>query len=276
MINLDAINSSATIANGLASLILVTPENKGIQPQKSVESIESAVPNPNQDTIFFNYVGEESIVLNSDITDHYVEDNSAIQDQVALRPIEFSVTGFVGEVNDVAPDFLKPLKLASQKLTVISGYVPEISTTALIAYNQALFLYQTARNVQNSAVQAWNTFNKNELAKNRQQEMFFKLSAYWKERVLFRVQTPWRVFKNMAIKSLRVTQPQDENTVSNFEVVFKEMRFAVTKTISSASPEGEIKSSRLKNQTDPEVNLGSQNVVETSPLGDFIPLGSVE
>lgn len=46
----------------------------------------------------FDIVGDETVMLTSEITDHYVEDNTAIQDHVALAPEQITLKGTVGEL----------------------------------------------------------------------------------------------------------------------------------------------------------------------------------
>lgn len=46
---------------------------------------------------FFDVATEQSVEAGCDITDQYVENNSAIQEHVALKPIQVNLTGFVGE-----------------------------------------------------------------------------------------------------------------------------------------------------------------------------------
>lgn len=157
-IDLQGISQAQTSALALANLILVTPQQTiGYQPQN--------FPSWKKDTgylppsILFHYEGEQSAELTSDITDHFVEDNSAIQDQVSLRPVRITTQGFVGELNDVAPAELLPVKIAAEKLTTISAYTPGLSVSAVRAYTQAFQLYQTARSVVNSAVATWSTIN---------------------------------------------------------------------------------------------------------------------
>src|SRR5271163_4191719 len=78
------------------ALALVTPQaNIGYKPQ----SLTGAV----LPTLLFHTEGENVAHLQSDITDHFIEDNTAINDQIALKPEMVTVHGFIGELNDVFP-----------------------------------------------------------------------------------------------------------------------------------------------------------------------------
>lgn len=232
MSNLSELAQATSGIQALSGLILVNPQNQGgYQPQNPPNATDqSLVPPP---AFLFDYEGENSITLKSDITDHFVEDNTTIQDQIALRPEMVSVGGFVGELNDVAPALLAPLKNVADKLTAIGGYTPVISTTALIAYNEAFFLYQIASSGANSAVSAISSLLGGEPTQNKQQIAFVTFYGYWLNRVLFTLQTPWAKFTDMAIETLRAIQDSETNVITNFEITFKKIRFADTLVLGS-------------------------------------------
>ena len=249
---LSPLATATTTATTLSNLILVSPQNTiGYQPQNppNADGTPSLAPQP--PALLFNYEGEQTASLDSDITDHFIEDNTALQDQIALRPPIITTHGFIGELNDIAPSFLAPVQVAAQKLTTVSAYTPSLSTTALIAYNTAFQLYQTAQSAINSAVAAYSSIagiggetvitgnNKNPVItqpnQTAQQTAFQLFYGYWSNRTLFTIQTPWAVFDNMAIKSLRAIQDADTNVITDFEVSFKQIRVASTTTSPSIS-----------------------------------------
>ena len=184
-------------------------------------------------TFVFDYEGEQTASLESDITDHYVEDNIAVQDQIALKPVLITTQGFIGELNDVPPAALAVLQAAADKLTAIGNYTPQLTATALLAYSEAFFLYQTASSVVNSAISSISAIG-NAIgggsgqtvigagcvtvgsSQNKQQQAFQQFYGYWNNRTLFNIQTPWAVFQNMAILRLRAIQDARTNAFSNF------------------------------------------------------------
>lgn len=245
--NLTGLASFTTAAASLANLVLVSPQKTvGYRPQ-SDEGFSFQQP----PSLLFHYEGEQTADLESDITDHYVEKNYAIQDQIALRPEIVTTDGFIGELNDILPDGLAFLNTLANKLRIVDAYVPGLSTTALRGVNTASSLYSTAKNVRNSAISAWSSitgqggenvigtngledgaFNANTgtISNNqsKQQVMFQQFYGYWRNRTLFTVQTPWAVFQNMAIKNLRAIQDPETRVISNFKVTFKMIRTAAT------------------------------------------------
>lgn len=243
--NISALSNVTTLASGLTNLILATPQTsqtQGYQPQNSPSSnglLSLFQPPPG---ILFHYEGEQTITLDSDITDHFIEDNTAIQDQIALRPVVITTHGFIGELNNIPPKALGLLQQASNVLTDLGSYVPGLSVTAQIAYNQAFAAYQLASSAVNAGVSAWSSLTgdggesvisaSGQLTKssnqNKQQTMFQQLYAYRQNRTLFTVQTPWAIFQNMAILHLRPVQDEATRMITDFDLSFKQINVAST------------------------------------------------
>lgn len=159
---------------------------------------------------------------------------------------------------------------------MISAYAPVLSVTALIAYNTAFQIYQTGSNVLNSAVASWSslsgsggttTINGTDIDlqknQNKQQVAFQQFYGYWRDRTLFTVQTPWAIFQNMAIESLRAMQDAETRVITNFEITFKLMRFASTITENGPIISTDITNfqSRLANQAAGLTDLGTSTPV---------------
>lgn len=277
-INLSSLSSAVTKATALSNLVLVTPQNVvGYQPQNPLNADGSESTAQQPPTLMFHYEGEQTVTLESDITDHYVEDNTPIQDQIALKPEIITTRGFIGELNNVPPPGLALLKAAADRLTVIGAYAPQVSETALIAYNTAFLVYQTAKNAANSAVSAWssigNLFTGQSgqtvigsdgisnvgSVQNKQQIAFQQFYGYWRNRVLFTIQTPWAVFQNMAIQRVKPIQTDETEVITEFEVTFKMIRFA--QTVISGSFGITALDGRAASQGAPLTNLGTSSPV---------------
>lgn len=238
--NISALADISTKATALSNLILVSPQSiVGYQPQSLPD--KNGQPLQPAPAILFNYEGENAVQLNSDITDHFVEDNTAIEDQVALRPEVITVAGYIGELNDVSPIALSALKKVADKLSVLVAYTPALTESALIAYNEAAFAYNIGKNAVNAAISSWGSINGGssesviangqinvQSNQTKQQVAFQQFYGYWRARTLFTVQTPWAIFENCAISSLRAIQGEETRMITDFEVSFKVMRFAQT------------------------------------------------
>lgn len=273
MADLSSLSSITTAATALSNLILVSPQQTiGYQPQNPPNadgSVSTAQPPP---ALLFHYEGEQSATLESDITDHFIEDNTAVQNQIALKPVMITTHGFIGELNDVVPPALKILKTLADKLTVVGAYTPTLSETALLAYNEAFLLYQVAKNAADSAISAWSSITGDggqsvigsdglvsQPNQTKQQIYFQMFYGYWNSRTLFTVQTPWAVFQNMAIKSLRAIQSAETRVITDFEITFKMIRTAAT----TVSLQTNTFQGRAGAQANPLTDLGTSKPVSS-------------
>lgn len=259
---ITAITAVTNAAQTLGNLILVTPQDViGYQPQNA--SINGVLQPYTQPALLFHYEGEQTSSIESDITDHYVENNTPIQDHIALRPVTITTQGFVGDLNDLAPTpQFAAAQIAAEKLTIISAYTPALSATALNAYNQAVFAYNTANQLVDSAVAAWSSINGQDQGttviegnsvftqpnQTPQQKYYQQLYGYWNSRTLFTVQTPWAIFTDMAIVAIRAIQAADNNTITDFECTFKQIRYASVLEDTAVNANPNVAQGRLAQQ----------------------------
>lgn len=185
----------------------------------------------------FNAEGEAREELSADITDHYAEDNKAIQDQVAIRPRRVTLKGYVGEVIYNGPtNPTSPIQNLAQKLTAITAFAPQL-TAAATQTQQAIAnpiatdftgLLGNASNIYGLVKNALGSFGPTQ----NQQNAFNYFKALWQTSTLMGIQTPWEFITNMVIESVIAVQPEESRWITDFSVTFKEMRFAQTTTTS--------------------------------------------
>lgn len=227
------ISSATGLLGGVPSivnLIVAIPQLSGYSAQTKNGGLEAPM--------LFHFEGEQTFSFQSEITDYSAQDNTSIQDHISLAPVEVTTKGFIGELTDVPPNrILAIAKIAATKLTSVAGYLPSLSLTALIAYNEAAFAYAMIENTFNTAVDTFDSIATGgaKAAQNKQQTFFHRIYDYWQKRRLFTIQTPWQVMPDMAIKSVRVLQEADTDSVSTFEVTFKKMNFVSSVQLSQTS-----------------------------------------
>ncbi len=242
-ISLANISNAQNTALALSNLVLVTPQDLGFQPQNPKNpdgTLSKAEPPP---ALLFHYEGEQSITIEAEVTDHYVEDNTAVQDHIALRPEIVNTQGFIGELNNVPNKFTGVFKEVADRLTTVTAFAPKLSATAQNVFNQASAAFSLAKTVANSAVSAWSslsgkpasnisTIGENGLVvgenQNKQQVAFQQFYGYMQSRTLFTVQTPWCVIQDMALIRLHPVQDSTTRQMTTFEVSFKRIRTAKT------------------------------------------------
>lgn len=181
----------------------------------------------------FDIADEDIVELDSDITDHYVENGSAIQDHIVLRPERVTVRGLVGEYRYIAESNETRLQRATKKLTTLASYLPPLSQAATAIYkglqgkneSSSLAILGDFNNPINTAMDLYKTYRNINLPQTEQQKAFVYFEALRNSRALFTIQTPFRYYTDMAVESIKATQGNFSRDQSEFEVSFKKMRF---------------------------------------------------
>lgn len=183
-------------------------------------------PPPGVAGFVFDIITEDGAELTADITDHYVEDNSAVQDHIALKPEIITVRGLVGELA-MTKDQADAVAEAIDALPTVTQLSPKYDP---IAANKILEQQQTNELEVNSQL-VEKTLEKYYDARavssgTKQAKAFGYFYQLWKARERFTVDTPWGFFTDMAIQSLRATQGEETKYVSDFVITFKKIRYA--------------------------------------------------
>lgn len=212
----------------------------------------------------FHIPETELVKMEAQVTDHYVDTNSAVQDHIALRPVEITLTGLVGDyfysVNQIE-DFLANVTPA---ISLVKEYMPKLAPATMYIkskFNKSTTAPKVDKNriINGEASLNTHTYNAMDLfslfqelykLKSAQTRAFFFFEAMWKARATFTVETTWKRYDNMTITSLQPTR--DENAdITNFTITFKQLSFAenLTETIENYAE-------RMKAQKAKTVNKG--------------------
>lgn len=214
----NSISSVQNYVNGVAGKYVLNP--------KGMKGIAGFV---------FDYEGDDELDLESDITDHFTEDQTSAQDHIALKPYRVTLRGFVSEL--VLPStkqgLFGALTTLQQTIATIPAYLGKYTPQALQTLQKtasgALVSVQnyanTAAYYLNQAKNIAGLFGGGTGAPTRQQQAFVALASLRDQRQIFNVLTPWSLLKGMAIERLVLIQPKDSNTRSDITVTMKQMRF---------------------------------------------------
>lgn len=187
----------------------------------------------------FDVAGEATVTLQNEISDHYAEDNSVIQDNIAVTPKRVVLQSFVGELSDIVDDEGNgTVEKVVQKLTVLNGLLPTLSASAQqikesikvqngesgidigslgdIELGSALDIYSIVRNFSPPT------------SKQEQAYQYFK--SLREQKILISLQTPFEFMTSMAVEAVVARQAADTRFVSDFTVTLKEVRIASTET----------------------------------------------
>lgn len=214
----NTISGVQSYVNGISSKFVINPHGmKGIA------------------GFVFDYEGDDQIMLESDITDHFAEDNSSVQDHIALKPYRVTLRGFVSELQlaAVGTGLFGALTSLQSAIGTVPAYLGKYTPQALQKLQGSFSKSVTqVQNYANTAAQYLNQakniaalFGGGTGAPTRQQQAFVALSQLRDQRVIFNVLTPWTLLSGMAIESLVFIQPNESKTRTDISVTMKQMRF---------------------------------------------------
>ncbi len=188
-----------------------------------------AAAGPGINGYVFDIEDDYSIQLSADITDHYVEDNSAVQDHMAIRPAIITLKGFVGELVDRRQNNFSPrVQNYVQKLSSINQIIPAMLPGATYARNkisQALSISDLINNSISTSKNYYEFSQNLNIAKDRQGEAFGYFFDWMSEKVLCDVETPFGHFSDMCIETVIAKQTGESKYISDFSITLKKMRF---------------------------------------------------
>lgn len=176
----------------------------------------------------FDIEGDTEIELTADITDHYVEDNTAVQDHIALKPIKIVLKGYMGELiyedklvdNPIYSTMIKKLSRVNQ---LIPAFMPGVKNIReKISTNLALSNLITEK--LNQGFNLWEQIKNANPASTRQAQAYLFFENLWKTKSLVSVTTPFRVYEQMVIESIRPIQKEETKYSSDFAITLKEFR----------------------------------------------------
>lgn len=183
-------------------------------------------PPPGIAGFLLSVVDDDRVELESDITNHYTEENSPVQDHIALQPERVTVTGAVAELVKANPT-PKRITESPNPLPIIANMTPALAPAA---ETQQETYVETVAGDQNAVTDTQSLYGYYQARlpqqpnQTKQQVAFGYLYQLWKGRQTFSVETPWGFFTNMAILSVSASQGPVSRMVSDFSVTFQKIR----------------------------------------------------
>ena len=217
---------------------------------------------------FFDVVNDDTVTYNAQITDNWIESNSAIQDHIALQPVTITMRGLCGELvydakqaeldyeSELAQaktrnsqytiiwkygDF-KGIEDVDGKLVAIGRIAPPLSNITEMAQNNWELLNiqnQKASKIvdafknRNNKTMAQQMNNYNGLSTNARQSRLKQVGDEFKKAILgrksFTVNTPFGTFENMYLQTVTLHQGE-EDYIGDIDITLKQIRFAQTQT----------------------------------------------
>lgn len=206
----------------------------------------------------FDIPGDIDLIRQADITDHWTEENTVINDHVAIKPLRITLTGYVGELVLKQPQGLigalnKAQSILSTIPAYLGNYTPQMSGKISSAISSATNVANTINTAISRVGNIVGMFSKATPQKTRQQKAYQQLESLYLNKNIMWLETPYKSFENMIIESLSFTQDETTNTMSNVKVTLKQLRFAA---ITYQAYNKQIYDSRAGAQRQPAADIG--------------------
>lgn len=219
-------------------------------------------PPPGIAGFLFDIPGDDEVELETDITDHFLEDNTAVQDQASLKPEIVRVKGFVAEVVAVK-QVNQSVSATADPLPDNPAFVPVLTPGAAQAQatSQALSTAQTAAVTAGKSL--WGYFQQQAAQQpnqTKQSIVFAYFYQLWKSRQLFSVETPNGFWDNMIIQSCKMVQTEETKDKSELAITFKKIRTSTPVTVVAGQLAG-----RAALEASPTSNNGNIGTTPTTP-----------
>lgn len=184
----------------------------------------------------FDVEAESTTRLHAEVTDHYVEDNTVINDHMAIRPSEITFKSYVGELvyleESKAENFIQD---AIQKLTILSPLLPEISDSAKIIQNKyrnmnVMSLGEITGDTLNQFRDIYALVKNLNPANEKQRQAYLYFKALMEAKTIMSYQSPFEFMTDMVITDVLAVQSADSKYIADFSITMKKIRFAKIET----------------------------------------------
>jgi hypothetical protein len=177
----------------------------------------------------------EALTLSADITDHYMENNSFVNEHRVIKPAIVRLSGLIAELKHeetIVDDIFGEI---TDKLTIVDALLGDYTDGTLQVIGNVLTTGRQATDRLNQLIQRKKNLVEAFLGdgqyKTLQQRAFLDLEALHLSQTIVTCQTPWKYYDSMLIESIEFTQGDLTDEESEVTITLKEARFSEIKTV---------------------------------------------
>jgi len=204
----------------------------------------------------FDYIGDERLEAQSEITDHFTENNWFLQDHAALKPITLTCKGFVAETKQTKTQAVGFMGALMSQLAPVTPYLTRYTPGTAATMGTAILVATDVENKIRKALSIANSIGKlfSPLMKTRCQEAYAKLTSLRNMQYTFAVVTPFQNFKDMMITNITLVSPEDSRGITDVTVTLKEIR--IVKAVSTKATQNLGATNGISNAAGPAGAVG--------------------
>jgi hypothetical protein len=211
----------------------------------------------------FDYESDTQVNLDAEITDHYTEDNTAIQDHIAIRPAKVTLRGFVSELAQAKDTGVSgALSEINSRLETVEAYLGNYTPGMVQGLQKAITATQNAVNTIDQTVNRIENIVGLFTApgQTKQERAYQELEQLLQTKQIVTLETPYKYFDLMAIESITFIQPDDNRYQSDISVTLKQIRYA---SVEFTKFNDKIFAGRLAQEAQGKIDAGKTNGTET-------------
>ena len=184
----------------------------------------------------FDIPDTENVNLSADITDHFTESNSFLNDHIVIKPDLITLSGFVGELRFKPPEGIAgQVEEIQNRLQIVPAYLGDLTPGAQQIAARIVGSVQTVISGINQTVDRVENlvgfFDGVDAEETQQQKAFNTLDALRRNGEVLTVQTPWKYYDSVMIQNISFRQDGVSEDISDISVTLKEIRIADIKTV---------------------------------------------
>jgi len=221
----------------------------------------------------FDVPSKESLNITYDITDHFTESNSFLNDHKVKKPIIITLTGFIGELVFRSPAGVEgAVQEISNRLEAVEAYTGDLTPGAVQEAQRVVQRAQAAISAINQTLdKAQNIigfFDGDGPEETAQQKAYKDISALG-DTIKLEVQTPWDFFNDMTIQSISATQDKETNQITDFSVTLKQIRVSDTETVDFDKDQFPVREKVQSAPAEDQGNIRGQDELISLPFKIF-------
>lgn len=179
----------------------------------------------------FDIPQNETVRLQAEITDHYTESNTFLNDHIVRKPVRITLSGMKGELVYRRPEGIPGgVQELTNRLEIVDVYLGDYTPGMTQSIQRAISRAQSAVALLNQGLNKTqnilSALSGEGPEETLQEKAFKELKALFNSNQLVTVQTPWEFFDSMIIEELSFSQGGATTGMSEIQITLKEMRFA--------------------------------------------------
>ena len=202
----------------------------------------------------------EEISLSADVTDHPTENGSFVSDHVVVKPIQVTLSGYVGNLVYRTPQPGSVEYQADQmtsKLLAVNSYLGPLTQgatqKAAAVTSQVSYIANQVNAIKKKATNIVNFFKGEEKEPDPQTVAYHELKALWLSKQIVSLQTYWEFFGTMIITNVSARHDDQTDDYTDISVTLKEIRLVNIKTV---AVKGDLFEAANTQQSASEVDKG--------------------